>query len=91
LIGLTGIFVLVAAVFFMLAEGWSFLDALFFSVATISTVGYGDVVPATAAGRIFTIGYIFAGIGIFVVTAASIADRVIRYAREAADGRKRGD
>lgn len=86
LIGITALFILMASVFYMLVEGWRFLDALFFSVATISTVGYGDLVPQTVAGRIFTIGFIFSGIGVFVVTAASIADKVIRHAREVAKG-----
>jgi voltage-gated potassium channel Kch len=91
LIGLTGAIVVAASVFYVIIEGWSLLDAVFFSVATISTVGYGDVVPVTAAGRIFTVFFIFSGIGVFVVTAASIADRVIRHAREAAEKRPRRD
>jgi voltage-gated potassium channel Kch len=82
LIGLTGAIILLASGFYMIFEGWNLLDALFFSVATISTVGYGDLVPATFAGRIFTIGFIFVGIGVFVVTAASIAQNVIRHGRD---------
>jgi len=74
--------VLCAAVFYTLVEGWSFLDAVFFSVATISTVGYGDIVPETAPGKVFTIGFIFVGIGLFVLTAASIADHVIRRGQQ---------
>lgn len=46
-------------------------------MATISTVGYGEVVPATAAGRIFTMIQVFVGIGVFVTTAASIVEHVI--------------
>lgn len=82
LVGLTGAIILLASGVYMVVEGWSPLDALFFSVATISTVGYGDLVPATFAGRIFTIGFIFVGIGVFVVTAASIAQNVIRHGRD---------
>ena len=58
--------ILAATVFYWLVEGWSLLDAAYFSVVTIATVGYGDLTPKTAIGKIFTIGYIFAGIGIFV-------------------------
>jgi hypothetical protein len=79
LIGLTAAIVVLASAFYMLMESWSFLDAMFFSVATISTVGYGDLVPTTAAGRIFTICYIFVAIGVFVVTAAAIARHVIQH------------
>jgi hypothetical protein len=70
--------ILCAMIFYRLVEGWPLLDSLYFSVVTIATVGYGDLVPRTALGKIFTIGYIFAGIGLFVATAASIAQAIIR-------------
>jgi voltage-gated potassium channel len=76
LIVLTAAIILTAAVFYWIVEGWPFLDAMFFAVATISTVGYGDIVPVTTGGRIFTMAYIFVGIGVFVMTAASIAEHV---------------
>jgi hypothetical protein len=50
--------------FFTLVEGWSVLDAFYFSVTTLTTVGFGDPAPATAAGKIFTIVYIFVGLGV---------------------------
>jgi voltage-gated potassium channel Kch len=80
-IGLTAAIVVLASTFYT-AEGWSLLDAMFFSVATISTAGYGDLVPVTAAGRIFTIGDIFVGIGVFVATADAIARQVIRQGHD---------
>jgi len=45
-------------------EGWRWLDALYFSVITLTTVGYGDLSPQTDFGKIFTILYILTGIGI---------------------------
>ena len=48
--------------FFTLVEGWSVLDSFYFSVTTLTTVGFGDPAPATAAGKIFTILYIFVGV-----------------------------
>ena len=50
--------------FFTLVEGWSVLDSFYFSVTTLTTVGFGDPAPATAAGKIFTIVYIFVGLGV---------------------------
>ena len=52
-------------VFFHLVEGWSWLDSYFFTVVTLSTVGYGNLVPATVAGKIGTTVFIIAGLGIF--------------------------
>lgn len=47
-------------------EGWSWLDALYFSFITLTTVGFGDFAPQTDAGKIFTIFYIIVGIGIIL-------------------------
>ncbi len=54
-------------VFFRYVEGWTWLDAYFFTVVTLSTVGYGSLVPATALGKIGTTVFIFVGLGVFAV------------------------
>ena len=54
-------------VFFRVVEGWSWIDAYFFSVVTLSTVGYGNLVPATVLGKIGTTVFIFLGLGVFAV------------------------
>lgn len=56
-------------VFFHFVEGWSWLDAYFFTVVTLSTVGYGSLVPVTAVGKIGTTVLIFFGL---IVVAAVI-------------------
>ena len=43
-------------------EGWSPLDSTYFLTLSITTVGYGDICPATAAGRAFTSVYVLLGI-----------------------------
>lgn len=57
--------ILAGTVFFHFAEGWSWLDSYFFTVVTLSTVGYGNLVPTTVAGKIGTTVLIFVGLGIF--------------------------
>lgn len=50
-------------VFYTQVEHWRVLDALYFSVTTLTTIGFGDFAPKTDIGKIFTIFYIFIGIG----------------------------
>lgn len=54
----------------------SFEDALWWSVGTITTVGYGDVVPVTTLGRVLAIPPILAGIGVIGVVASNLAARM---------------
>lgn len=71
-IRLTGIIV-VGTVFFRFVEGWNWIDAYFFTVVTLSTVGYGSLVPGTLVGKIGATVLIFAGLGVFAVTIQQIA------------------
>jgi voltage-gated potassium channel len=65
---------LTGTLFYSYVEGWTYLDSLYFSVITITTVGYGDLHPTTPASKIFTMFLIFAGIGLGVFVITSIAD-----------------
>jgi voltage-gated potassium channel len=58
---------------YVLIERASVLDALFMTITTISTVGYGEVVPLSPAGRVFTIVLIIVGVGnaLYLFTAAA--------------------
>ncbi|MCA9487407.1 MAG: two pore domain potassium channel family protein [Nanoarchaeota archaeon] len=53
-------------IFYHNAENFSILDSFYLSVSTLSTVGYGDVVPHTKIGKIFTSFYILLGVGILL-------------------------
>jgi len=56
---------------YMLIEGWSFADAVYMTMITISTVGYGEVNPLSQSGRVFSIFLIAGGVGggLFTLTA----------------------
>jgi voltage-gated potassium channel Kch len=61
--------------FYARVEGWNALDALYFSITTLATVGYGDFYPHTPAGKIFTIFYILVGIGLLSGFIVLLAER----------------
>ncbi|MEM1120730.1 MAG: potassium channel family protein [Bacteroidota bacterium] len=62
----SAIILLIGTLTFHYLEGWSFVDSLYFSVITLTTVGYGDFSPQTDGGKIFTIFYIFIGLGMIL-------------------------
>src|SRR4051812_39261181 len=63
-IGITfGVLLAAGTVFYSLVEGWGLLDALYFCVMTLATIGYGDFSPKTALGKVFTSVYVLVGIG----------------------------
>ena len=47
-------------------EDWSWLDSLYFSVITLTTIGYGDFSPKTDLGKLFTMGYIIIGVSLIL-------------------------
>ncbi len=61
---LVAILYLVAVPFYMHFEKLSPVDAFYFTSATITTVGYGDIAPQTDIGKIFTVFLIFSGVSI---------------------------
>ncbi|MFI5360631.1 MAG: potassium channel family protein [Elusimicrobiota bacterium] len=62
---------------YKLIEGWSLFDALYMTVITVGTVGYGETHPLSTAGRAFTIFLILGGIGLFTYGFSTIAAVVI--------------
>ncbi len=65
-------------VFYHNVEGWRWLDALYFCVVTLVTIGYGDFTPKTDAGKLFTIVYILIGLGILSGFIAVMGEALIK-------------
>ena len=59
-------------IFYSLNEGWSVLDALWFSVATLLTASFADLFPTTAESKIFTMVYAVVGVGVLVSFLAAV-------------------
>ena len=51
------------AYLYQVIEDWRYLDSVYFTVVTITTIGYGDFAPQTDGGKILTIIFPFVGIG----------------------------
>lgn len=62
----TNIILSIGTVVYHYVEGWTWLDSLYFSVITLTTIGYGDFSPATDAGKVFTLVYIIVGLGVIL-------------------------
>jgi voltage-gated potassium channel len=54
----------IGTVGYMVIEGWSFLDSLYMSVITFTTVGYREVQPLDRAGQVFTMIYLVGSVGV---------------------------
>lgn len=76
LILLLGI-VLVGTAGFMAIEGFSLSDAFYFTMVTITTVGYGDIHPATQTGKMLSILLIVTGVGTFLGVVANATESLL--------------
>jgi len=62
----TTLVIILGTIVYHYLEGWTWVDSFYFSVITLTTVGYGDFSPQTDGGKLFTIFYIVIGIGIIL-------------------------
>ena len=69
--------VLAGTIGYMVVEGWGFLDALFMTVTTLTTVGYGEVHPLSKVGQIYTIVLILVGVGLLIYILTSTAELMV--------------
>ena len=76
------LFLFGGATFYHYAEKWNYLDAVYFSAATMTTVGYGDIAPKTAGGRLFTIFYLFISVGIAIYGLSLMASHFVEVREE---------
>lgn len=58
-------------------------DGLYWAITTVTTVGYGDVQPATDGGRLIAIAVMIVGVGFVAILTAAIAERFLTASREA--------
>ena len=66
---------------YMIIERWSFLDALYMTAITLTTVGFREIAPLTPVGQLFTIVLIVMGVGTIIYSLTASAEYLL-----AADG-----
>lgn len=86
-----GVTLAIGTFVYMTLEGWTPIDALYFSVVTLATVGFGDLHPTTDAAKLFTVGYILAGVGIIAAFASELAKHRGLEARRPPQRSERGN
>jgi len=80
---------LVGSLGFVWIEHWSFFDALYMTVTTLSTVGYGEVHPLNRIGRLYNMVLILSGMGVMLYIVGSLARVVIEGELQAVLGKRK--
>ncbi|MGE3165427.1 MAG: TrkA family potassium uptake protein [Planctomycetota bacterium] len=68
----------VGTVGFMAIEGWGFLDSLYMAVITLTTVGFQEVHPLSAGGRVFVMLFLVVGVGMFLFGVVQVGETLLR-------------
>lgn len=77
LLGVLTSVLFLGALGYHLIEGWHWFDALYMTVITLATVGYGEIHPLTTPGRVFTIFLIMGGMGIILYAVTEVTAFIV--------------
>lgn len=65
----------IGTVFYKLVEGWSWVDSFYFTMVTLTTVGYGDLAPSSDIAQLFTV---VAGVGFILAFLNFLASMTVK-------------
>src|SRR6185312_3872978 len=88
-VGAVAVAIVFGAVGFHLIGGWSFLASLYVSAQTVTTVGYGDLTPATRNGRVFATAFMLTGVGIVLYALTATVQAIVQSELLASVGQRR--
>jgi voltage-gated potassium channel len=83
------VLILIGTLVYVQLEGWSLLDALYFTVATLTTVGYGDFVPTHDVSKIVTIVYMLMIVPMILLSISLAGEIIHDHLLKSKRGRKR--
>lgn len=75
--------------FWWVEDGWTWLDALYMTIISVTTVGYGEVQPLSSAGRVVAMLVLLGGLGIFGLVISQVTSFAVGGALEGAVQRRR--
>ena len=84
-----GVITVVGVLGYMVFEGWSFADALYMTVITLTTVGYKEVRDLDATGQLWTMLLLITGVGTLFYAADSSVELVVEGTLRGYFGRRR--
>lgn len=90
-IALIGLLLVVTSgtILFHAMEGDELIDSIYFTVVTLTTVGYGDVTPETPQGKALALVIILAGVGLFGLLLGSLTELLVEGQIRRAMGRRK--
>jgi voltage-gated potassium channel len=88
-VGAVAVAIAFGAIGFYLIEGWSLLASLYVSAQTVTTVGYGDLTPATRNGRLFATIFMLAGVGVVLYALTTTVQAIVQSELLANVGQRR--
>jgi len=81
-VGALGSLMVIGTVSYHFLEEWTWIQALYFTVATLATVGYGDLHPTSDLSRLFTVFFILIGVSISIAAITFIGGRYLEKREE---------
>ena len=82
LLSVNSIIILISSAVIARVEHHNFIDAIWWSVATVTTVGYGDIVPRTLVGKAVAVILMFSGIATLGLLTSSLNNIFVRSGRQ---------
>jgi hypothetical protein len=84
--------IVLGTIVYRFLEGWTWIQSFYFSVITLSTVGYGDLHPTSDISRLFTAFYIMTGVAIALAALGIIGKNYLeRREKKLLDKRQKKD